>query len=72
MTATGQNEVFRYRVPDGEWNLLGAADGRLINPESIGGMVGTVLGVHASANGHKSANEAVFDWFGYEGMDAGA
>ena len=72
VTATGQNHVFRYRVPDGEWNLLGAADGRLINPESIGGMVGTVLGVHASANGHKSANEAVFDWFGYEGMDAGA
>ena len=41
------------------------ADGRLINPEKVGGMVGTMLGMFASANGNESHNYAAFDWFKY-------
>ena len=42
---------------------LCSVDGRLINPEKVGCMVGTMLGVFASGNGTDSDNEAVFDWF---------
>ena len=38
------------------------ADGKLINPEEVGGMVGTMLGVFATGNGEESNNQAVFDW----------
>ena len=38
-------------------------DGGLINPESVGGMIGTMLGMYASGNGEASENEAAFDWF---------
>ena len=42
---------------------LCSVDGLLINPEKVGCMVGTMLGVFASGNGTDSDNEAVFDWF---------
>lgn len=38
------------------------ADGRKINPEEVGGMVGTMLGMFASGNGTETDNWAVFDW----------
>ena len=41
------------------------ADGRAVNPESVGGMVGTVIGMFASSNGNKSDNAAHFAWFDY-------
>lgn len=44
------------------------ADGKLINPEIIGGMVGTLLGMFASGNGIESEKEAAFDWFSYKEM----
>ena len=48
-----------------EQNLekLCSVDGHLVNPEKVGCMVGTMLGVFASGNGTDSDNEAVFDWF---------
>ena len=39
------------------------ADGRQINPEEIGGMIGTLVGMFATGNGEDSRNEAAFDWF---------
>ena len=44
------------------------ADGKLINPEEVGGMVGTLLGIFASGNGTDSSNEAAFDWFDYKAI----
>jgi alpha-N-arabinofuranosidase len=43
-------------------------DARNINPEVVGGMVGTLLGMYASSNGIKSENSAAFDWFEYKGV----
>ncbi|MCF0133090.1 MAG: glycoside hydrolase family 43 protein, partial [Blautia sp.] len=43
--------------------VLGKADGGILNPEKVGGMVGTVIGMYASGNGVDSNNCARFDWF---------
>jgi alpha-N-arabinofuranosidase len=45
------------------------ADGRLINPEIVGGMVGSLIGMFASSNETISQNAAYFDWFLYTGSD---
>ena len=42
------------------------ADGRLINPERVGCMVGTMVGMFATGNGVDSDNAATFDWFEYK------
>jgi len=39
------------------------ADGKEINPEEIGGMIGTLVGMFATGNGEESQNEAAFDYF---------
>ena len=39
------------------------ADGAEINPEEIGGMIGTMIGMFATANGEESTNTAAFDYF---------
>ena len=39
------------------------ADGREINTEEIGGMIGTLVGMFATGNGVESQNEAAFDYF---------
>lgn len=44
------------------------ADGRKINPEKVGGMVGTMLGMYASGNGKDSHNIAAFDWFAHKNI----
>ena len=38
-------------------------DAAVINPEKVGCMAGTLVGVYASANGETSENRAEFDWF---------
>ncbi len=48
--------------------LVDHVDGRLINPENVGGMIGTVLGMFATSNGKASINQAEFDWFDYKGL----
>ena len=35
----------------------------LINPEKVGCMTGTMIGMFASGNGTESDNYAAFDWF---------
>lgn len=70
LSARGQRYTFYYAEGEQENDfLLAEADGRLINPEIIGCMIGTCLGMFASANGHKSENWAAFDWFNYKGWD---
>lgn len=41
-------------------------DARKINPEFIGGIAGTMIGMFATGNGVESSNYAEFDWFDYE------
>ena len=49
--------------------LAGGVDGRVINPEKVGGMIGTCLGMFATANGEESSNTAGFDWFEYRALE---
>ena len=44
-------------------HTLAVADGFAINPEKVGCMVGTMIGVFASGNGEDADNAASFDWF---------
>ena len=65
--AVGEHYEFTYG--DSEINTLplgGAVDGKLINPEKVGGMVGTMLAMFATSNRTDSTSEAAFDWFCYE------
>lgn len=66
--------VLRIDMKGEDWTLyagqseedleeLCRVDGRLVNPEKVGCMVGTMLGAFASGNGKSSDNEASFDWF---------
>ena len=58
-------EVFtaRYGRSRETLNTLCVADGSLINPEKVGCMAGTTVGMFASGNGTDSDNTACFDWF---------
>ncbi|MCI2049603.1 MAG: glycoside hydrolase family 43 protein [Lachnospiraceae bacterium] len=60
-----QEEAFTFRCGTDEAHLstLAVADGRLINPEKVGCMSGTIVGMFATANGEESTNRADFDWF---------
>jgi beta-xylosidase len=70
MIAEGQAYSFYYGKVDGGLDLLYKnADARKINPEIVGGMVGTMLGMFASSNGQESNNYAEFDWFEYKGTE---
>ena len=62
----GQNYDFYYGKDEDHLILLYEnADGKAINPEFIGGMVGTMIGMFASGNGTESEHYAKFDWFRY-------
>ena len=66
--AEGQDYSFYYGSTEESLTVLyEKADGRKINPENLGGMVGTLLGMFAGSNGERSENSAAFDWFDYEG-----
>lgn len=47
---------------------LCVADGKKINPEVVGCMVGTMVGIYATGNGTDSENFAEFDWFEMDGI----
>jgi alpha-N-arabinofuranosidase len=66
IVAEEQAFQFYYGTDEKQLRLLhGNADGRLINPESVGCMVGTLIGVYGSSNGANSDNTASFEWFDY-------
>jgi alpha-N-arabinofuranosidase len=60
-----QHEKFIVRYGEKRENLreLWVADGTLINPENVGCMAGTMIGMYATGNGITSENQAEFDWF---------
>lgn len=59
----GESFTFRYGTSKDEMHVLRTADGGMINPEKVGCMTGTVMGMFASGNGTESKNQADFDWF---------
>lgn len=63
LEAKGQDYTF-FAGPDEEHLevFFEHADGAKINPEEVGGMVGTMLGMYASGNGTETGNWASFDW----------
>lgn len=69
ITERGQELCFYYGPSEKGYNLLHKGDGAVINPEAVGGMVGTMLGMFASSNGEESENCAAFDWFDYRGEE---
>jgi alpha-N-arabinofuranosidase len=58
------NETFTFRYGSDEDHLkeLAVCDGTLINPEKVGCMVGTMVGMYATGNGERVDNCAQFDW----------
>ncbi|MBU7591285.1 glycoside hydrolase family 43 protein [Metabacillus halosaccharovorans] len=68
VVADGQAYSFFYGMPDKSLSVLSEnVDARKINPEIVGGMVGTMLGMFASSNGKESENTVEFEWFDYKG-----
>ena len=59
----GEDFTFRYGTSEAELQVLCKADGTLINPEKVGCMTGTMVGMYATGNGKEVENEATFDWF---------
>ena len=62
LIASADTDIYHEPAED-QLRKLCSVDGLLVNPEKVGCMVGTMLGVFASGNGTDSDNEAVFDWF---------
>jgi alpha-N-arabinofuranosidase len=53
----------RYGSSEDDLMVLAIADGKEINPEKVGCMTGTIIGMFASGNGTESSNFAAFDFF---------
>lgn len=68
--ARGQDYRFFFGADENhltEMNHHG--DGRIINPEEVGPMVGTFLAIYASGNEKESENEAAFDYLQVQERD---
>ncbi len=59
----GQDWTLRCGTDREHLETLCHTDGRLLNPEAVGCMCGTMLGMFATGGGTDSANRADFDWF---------
>ncbi|MCF0134432.1 MAG: glycoside hydrolase family 43 protein, partial [Blautia sp.] len=59
----GEDWTVSYGPNKEEMTLLTRFDGVVINPEHVGCMCGTMIGMFASANGDESENKASFDWY---------
>ncbi len=59
----GNRYTFRCGESREDLQVFARADGFAINPEKVGCMTGTMIGIFASGNGTDSADEAAFDWF---------
>lgn len=59
----GEHYQIRYGKELSDLKELCNFNAAAINPEKVGCMSGTLVGVYASANGDKSENRAEFDWF---------
>ncbi len=65
LTLRGEDFTAAYGPSEDALTTLCRVDGRRINPEQVGCMCGTVLGVFASGNGRDADNTARFDWLEY-------
>lgn len=59
----GEHFDVRYGADKEELKELCIADGARINPEKVGCMAGTMIGVFASGNGEECGNHAEFGWY---------
>lgn len=59
----GEDFTISYGSDESDLKELCKADGHLINPEKVGCMTGTLIGMYASGNGVDVDNVAEFDWF---------
>ncbi len=59
----GEDWTVSAGVSEEEVKEICRVDGRLVNPEKVGCMIGTMLGMFASGNGERYDLEAAFDWF---------
>ncbi|WP_029322380.1 glycoside hydrolase family 43 protein [Butyrivibrio sp. AE3004] len=68
LEANGQDYSFYMgQSADSLTEFYAHADGKKINPEEVGGMVGTMLGMFATGNGNGSDNLAKFEYAEYRG-----
>lgn len=65
LKAIGQHYQFYVKDNTGIHELGDAQDGRLINPEEVGCMSGTIMGMFATGNGQNTDNTAIFKQFEY-------
>ena len=59
----GEDFVVRYGENESNLTELCKVDGHVINPEKVGCMTGTLVGMFATGNGVDVDNWAKFDWF---------
>lgn len=59
----GNRYTASYGADEDSLTVLGVADALNVNPEKVGCMVGTMLGVFATGNGEDVDNAAKFDYF---------
>lgn len=59
----GERFAVRYGAEREKLEELCVADGARINPEKVGCMTGTMIGMFASGNGEESGNHAEFGWY---------
>lgn len=62
----GERFTVKYGADESALQELCVADGAVINPEKVGCMSGTIVGMFASGNGIDSEKRASFDWFEME------
>lgn len=65
----GERFIIRYGESKASLQELAVVDGSLINPEKVGCMVGTMIGMYATGNGRDIENEAAFSWFELKNED---
>ena len=59
----GEDFTVYYGESENDFKELCKIDGSVINPEKVGCMTGTIVGMFATGNGFDSNNWAEFDWF---------
>ena len=69
MEMDGERFIIRYGESRASLQELAVVDGSLMNPEKVGCMVGTMIGVYATGNGRDIENEAAFSWFEMKSED---
>lgn len=59
----GEDFTVLYGTDENSLKELCKVDGHIINPEKVGCMTGTLIGMFATGNGQDVDNGAEFDWF---------